>query len=185
MALDRVVKDIVESARLEADALIESAEKERAAILTDTDERISKIRKTKEKELEDALRRLRRQEISSAELEAKKIVLNKKKEILDRSFEETLNELSSMPLTEKRRIYSKSVASAQKGIPRPRAICPRGEKDLLAGTLDLTSVTETDMETGLILENADGSIRLDYRFRILLEGIWERELRQISNILFG
>ncbi len=185
MALDKVVKDIIESARREANALIERGEEERETILRDADEKNLKLRKAQEKELEEALKRLRRQEISSAELEAKKIVLNKKKEILDRTFEETLTELSKMPSSDKKRVYRKSIDAAKSVIPRPKVFCPQGEAGLLAGISGMASINEVDMETGLILENEDGSMRLDYRFRTILESIWEQELRNVSEILFG
>jgi V/A-type H+-transporting ATPase subunit E len=185
MALDKVVKDITDSARREADALIERAEEEKKAILGESEEQISKMRKAQEKELEDALKRLRRQEISSAELEAKKIVLNKKKEILDRTFEEALSELSAMPSNDKARVYRKSIDAAKTVIPRPKVFCPRGESGLLNGIPGLGDISEMDTEAGLILETEDGSVRLDYRFRTILEGIWEQELKEISEILFG
>jgi V/A-type H+-transporting ATPase subunit E len=41
------------------------------------------------------------------------------------------------------------------------------------------------MGPGLILESKDGTERVDYTFKTILEGIWEKELRDISNILFG
>lgn len=185
MALDKVVGEIVESARREAAALIQSAEKEREEILSEADEQIARMRKAREKELEEALRRLRRQEISSAELEAKKIVLNKKKEILDRTFAETLIELFAMPSNEKKRIYRKIVEVGRKTITRPRVYCAQGEAKLLEGIEGIQEVVEKEMEPGLILENEDGSIRLDYRFRTILQDLWEKELRRISEILFG
>ena len=185
MALDKVVKDIIDSARREAEALIRSAEEEKASILGDAEEKISQMRKAQEKELEETLKRLRRQEISSAELEAKKIVLNKKKEILDRTFEEALSELSAIPPSDKQRIYRKSIEAAKTTIPSPKVYCPKGDGALLAGVQGLSSIEEVEMEAGLILENEDGSVRLDYRFRNILEVIWERELKQVSAILFG
>lgn len=185
MALDKVVNEIVESARREATALIQSAEKERDEILSEADEQIARMKKAKEKELEEALKRLRRQEISSAELEAKKIVLNKKKEMLDRTFTETLVELLAMPSSEKKRIYRKIVEIGRKTIPRPRVYCAIGEAKLLDGIEGILEVVETEMEPGLILENEDGSIRLDYRFRTILQDLWEKELRRVSDILFG
>ena len=185
MALDKVVKDIIDSARREADALIERAEEEKKAILGESEEQISKMRKAQEKDLEDTLKRLRRQEISSAELEAKKIVLNKKKEILDRTFEEALSELSAMPSNDKARVYRKSIEAAKTVIPRPNVFCPRGDSGLLNGIQGLAAVNEMDIEAGLILENEDGSVRLDYRFKTILEGIWEQELKEVSEILFG
>ncbi|HUV25048.1 MAG TPA: V-type ATP synthase subunit E family protein [Methanomassiliicoccales archaeon] len=185
MALDKVVKDIIDSARREADALIERAEEEKKAILGESEEQISKMRKAQEKDLEDTLKRLRRQEISSAELEAKKIVLNKKKEILDRTFEEALSELSAMPSNDKARVYRKSIDAAKAAFPRPKVFCPRGDSGLLNGIQGLAAVNEMDIEAGLILENEDGSVRLDYRFKTILEGIWEQELKEVSEILFG
>jgi len=185
MALDKVVKDILDSARMEANKLSEEAEKEKAAILRAADGEITKKRRVKEKELQEALRRLTRQEISSAELEAKRLVLSAKKEVFDRVFEETLREIESMGPQEKAEAYCKICSSAKSLVPRPRVICPRGESNLLSGCAESGSVRESDMESGLILESEDGTIRLDYRFRTILEGIWERELRNVSNMLFG
>jgi V/A-type H+-transporting ATPase subunit E len=184
MALDKVANDILENARKEADLRIQEAEKERAKILQESDQKIEKTRKAEEKELQDALTRMRRQELSSAELEAKKIVLNKRKDILNQTFEEMLKELSAMDNKEKSALYHKMVADGKKIIHKPKVFVPKGEADLLAGLKGCESLTETDMGSGLILENADGSVRLDYRFKTILESIWERELKSISNTLF-
>jgi len=185
MALDKVIKDILESARVETDKLVKEAEKEQSALLREADEAAAKRRRAQERELEETLRRLRRQEISSAELEAKKIVLNAKKEILDKAFEQTLREISLMPPEDKSRVYRKVLESASRSFPRPKVVCPRKESPLLAGIPGLGSVVEGDMEPGLILESEDGSVRLDFRFRTILEGLWEREMKNVSTILFG
>lgn len=184
MALDKVANEILENAKQEGDLRIQEAEKERARILQEADQKIERMRKADEKELQDALLRMRRQELSSAELESKKIVLNKRKDILNRTFDEMLEELSTMPPAEKSAFYKKILAEGTKIIPMPRVFCPKGEADLLAGISDYESLTETDMESGLILENKDGTVHLDLRFRTLLETIWEKELKDISTVLF-
>ncbi len=185
MALDKVIRDILDNARMEANKLAEEAEKERTAILRAAEEEIAKKRKLREREAHETLRRLTRQEISSAELEAKRIVLNAKKEILDAVFSETLREIESMDPRNKAEAYRNIYRKAKSLIQQPRVMCPRGESGLLAGCADGEKVTEVDMGPGLILESDDGTIRLDYRFRAILEGIWEKELRNVSNILFG
>jgi V/A-type H+-transporting ATPase subunit E len=185
MALDKVANDILESGRKEAYKRIQEAEKERARILQETDQKIEKMQKVEEKELQEALRRMRRQELSSAELEAKKIVLNKKKEILDRAFEEILRELSSMDPKEKANLYKKSIANGKKVIHHPKVYVPKHEGDLLAGTRGCDSINETEMDSGVILGSEDGTVRLDFRFRTILEGIWERELKSVSDTLFA
>jgi V/A-type H+-transporting ATPase subunit E len=185
MALDKVVGNILENANKEAASLVATAEKERASILQQAEETIANKKKAQEKELEIALKRLRQQEISSAELEAKRIVLNAKKEILDRSLAETLKELESMPAADKSRIYSKIMADAKKSISRPKVLCPRGETGLVPREHDIASVTEADMGAGLVLESQDGTIRLDYRFSTILSSVWEKEMKNVSNVLFG
>jgi V/A-type H+-transporting ATPase subunit E len=184
MALDKVANEILESAKQEGNLRIQEAEKERARILQETDLKIEKMQKAEEKDLQDALLRMRRQELSSAELEAKRIVLNQRKDMLNRTFEEMLAELSAMAPAEKSALYKKILAEGKKVIPMPRVFCPKGEADLLAGLRGCESLTETDMDAGLILENKDGTVRLDLRFRTLLESIWEKEQRDIAAILF-
>jgi len=184
MALDKVVENILSSAQMEADKRVQDAEKERARILQETDQKIDKMRKAEEKELQEALLRMRRQELSSAELEAKKIVLNKRKEILNQTFGELLKEFSKMDPKDKSALYKKILADGKKVIHHPKVYCPKGEADLLSGLRGCASLTETDMEPGLILESEDGTVRLDFRLRTILEGIWEKELKNVSNILF-
>jgi V/A-type H+-transporting ATPase subunit E len=76
------------------------------------------------------------------------------------------------------------LVDGKKIIHRPKVFCPEGEADLLAGLRGCDSLTEIDMSPGLILENEDGSVRLDYRFKTILDSIWNREMKTISNMLF-
>jgi len=185
MALDKVVGDILESARRDADQLIRSAEKEKTSILQLAQENATSKQKERDKQLEEALKRLRQQETSSAELEAKRIILNARKELLDRAFREVLQDLAKMSDAEKGQLYGRIMARGSKVIPNPKVYCPKGEGRLLSGIPGVGSAQETDMGAGLVLESMDGMVRLDYRFKTILEGIWEKELKNVSNLLFG
>jgi V/A-type H+-transporting ATPase subunit E len=183
MALDKVVEGISESAKKDASHLLASAEKEKSSILQLANENIANKRKEREKQLEESVRRLRQQEISSAELDAKRIVLNAKKEVLDKAFQETLAELSRLSDADKARLYGTILSKGTKAIPQPKIHCPKGETKFI--TPGLGAVQEMDMEQGLILESKDGMVLLDYRFKNILDGVWEKELKNTSNILFG
>jgi len=185
MALDEVIESVMESAKQKAEALQQEAEKERAAILKQADDKIAAKRLAQQKELEAALKRLRQQEISSAELEAKRIVLNAKKDVMDRSFQVALDSLLSMDEGNRGRMYRKILENGKTVIRSPKVYCPRGDARLISGVAGLGKVEETDMEPGLILEDASGKVRLDYRFRVVLEGVWDKELKNVSNVLFG
>lgn len=185
MALDNVVGQILDSANKDADKLIQEAEKEKATILQQADENIAVKKKAQEKELELALVRLKQQELSSAELEAKRVVLNAKKEVLDETFRETLKELNAMTAAEKARVYGKIIVKGQSIIKSPKVYCPKGDASLLGSATGVRAIIEKDMEPGLIIESEDGSISLDFRFKTILEGVWEKELKNVSNVLFG
>jgi V/A-type H+-transporting ATPase subunit E len=185
MALDNVVGQILDSANKDAEKLIQDAEKERAAILQQADENIAAKKKVQDKDLEQALIRLKQQELSSAELEAKRIVLNARKEVLDEAFRETLKELNAMSASEKTKVYAKIISKGQSTIHSPKVYCPKGDASLLGSASGVRAVIEREMEPGLILESEDGSISLDYRFKTILEGVWDKELKNVSNVLFG
>jgi V/A-type H+-transporting ATPase subunit E len=185
MALDEVIGNITEGAQAQAKALIQEAEKEKASILQQADEKVSAKRLAQQKELEVALKRLKQQEISSAELEAKRIVLNAKKDVLDRSFQVALSSLLNMDEGNRSRMYRKILDVGKTVIKSPKVYCPRGESKLISGVAGLGMVEEIDMEAGIILEDVSGTVRLDYRFRVLLESVWDKELKNVSNILFG
>jgi len=185
MALDEVINNITESAQAKAGELIQGAEREKADILKQADDKVTAKRLTQQKELEVTLKRLKQQEISSAELEAKRIILNAKKDVLDKSFQVALSSLLNMDEGNRGRMYRKILDGGKTVIRSPKVYCPRGESKLISGVTGLSSVVETDMEAGLVLEDADGKVRLDYRFRVLLESVWDKELKNVSNILFG
>jgi V/A-type H+/Na+-transporting ATPase subunit E len=185
MALDNVVGQILESANKEADTLIHEAEKERTSILKQADEQVATKQKVEQKDLEQTLVRMRQQELSSAELEAKRVTLNAKKQVLDNTFQSTLKELGSLGPEDKARIYQRILVKGVATIPNAKVYCPKGDSKYVTGTAGIKSIEERDMEPGLVLESVDGTVSLDYRFKTILEGVWEKELKNVSNILFG
>jgi vacuolar-type H+-ATPase subunit E/Vma4 len=60
-----------------------------------------------------------------------------------------------------------------------------GEKANLKGLKVSSVVEDEDIGGGLILENEDGSVLIDMQFRTILSGIWDKELKSLSDILFG
>lgn len=185
MALDRVKEDIIRSAEESVRAINAERDAEIARIRAEADAVISDLKTKEEKRLREALEQLVRQELSSAELESKKIVLEKKKAILAQAFDEALAELeSSTPAVRKKR-YQKMVGSAKKVIKEPKAYCAKGET-IKAEDIGVSSLTKTDAVTGgLILESKDGTVQVDMQYRTILQTVWDSEMKKLSDILFG
>ncbi len=185
MALENVVKDIMEAAEAQAAALRSEGEAEAAKLLAEADESVSELKEKEGKRLEETIGRLHRQELSSAELESKKIVLSKKKEILDRSYEETLAALLASDAKAKKKYYGMMVDAAKQVLENPKAYCPPGEAKNLKGLDVSEAVEDPAIEGGLVLESADGSVQLDMQFGSILRSVWENEMKALSDILFG
>ncbi len=185
MALDSVTKEIQASAEAQIARIQKEQADEIKAINEQADAQIADMKKTQDKRVAEAKETLARQERSSAELESKKLVLSKKKEILAEAFESALAELEAMPADKKLAYYKAMVASAKDIIPEPKAFI--SEKDKCpAADLGVKSVEKDPrISAGLILQSEDGKFEVDMQYRVLLQNIWDSNLKQLSDILFG
>jgi V/A-type H+-transporting ATPase subunit E len=185
MALDDVKLEISKSAEQSAAAIMAEADAEIAKIMAQADAEISAMKEKEDKRLAESVERLKRQEISSAELESKKIVLAKKKEILNKAFAETLASLEAAPEKEKTAMYKKMVASAKDVIADPKVYVP-ADSTATAKGLGVSEVVKTDkIASGIMLENADGTLMVDMQYKTILQTVWDREMKALYDILFG
>ena len=185
MALESVTKEIEVAAQASAAKIRKDMEAEIEAINAETEAQISEMKEKQDKKVKEAVDALTRQGRSSAELESKKIVLSKKKEVLNRAFEVALADLESMPANKKLAYYKAMVASAKKIIPEPKALISVNDK-FTAADLGVKTVEPTSkVSSGLILQSEDGKIEVDMQYSVLLKSIWDSNVRQVSDILFA
>ncbi|MCQ2085933.1 MAG: hypothetical protein MJY54_00655 [archaeon] len=185
MALDAVKLEIDKSADETVAAIMSKADAEVSEITSSADAEVSAIDERWKKKLKDMIEHLRRQELSSAELESKRIVLAKKKEILSKLFVETLRSLESASKETKLAQYRKMI-NASKSMVKGSRVRVSPEEKITAGDLGVSSlIKDSKILGGIILENEDGSIRIDMQYATILQAIWNREVKKLSDILFG
>ena len=77
------------------------------------------------------------------------------------------------------------IASAASVIENPTVYVPAGSS-VSAADLGVSKVVPREgIVSGIILENADGTLQIDMQYRTILQTIWDRELKSLSDILFG
>ncbi|MDR0888058.1 MAG: hypothetical protein LBM39_02600 [Candidatus Methanoplasma sp.] len=185
MALDTVTKEIVASADKSVAEINAQRDAEVAVIKAEAEAAIAEINEKEDKRLREAVERLKRQELSSAELESKKIVLSKKKEILAKAFDSVLADLEAAPEAEKLEHYKQMVKSAKAVIGAPRAFISKNDK-FTAKELGAKSVeVDPRVRSGIILQSEDGTIEVDLQYETILREIWDREIKTVSDTLFG
>jgi len=115
----------------------------------------------------------------------KKIVLSKKKEILAKAFDTVLDNLESAPCDKKLEQYKAMVESAKTVIDTPKALVSKND-DFTAEQLGVSSVeVDSRIRSGIILQSKDGTVEVDMQYETLLQTIWDREIKHLSDILFG
>lgn len=183
MGLDIVVKDIQEGARAEVSRIKAEGDAKASEIINEAKELQKKMLGDSLAKAEEDLQNLHQQVISSANLEVKRITLNKRKELLDKVYSQTVEAIKSMPASKKeellKHIISKHEASGA------RIYSSKELEGLVKKLTSLTYAGNIDCIGGVVVENEDRTIRLDFTYDSILEYVYERSLKQISDILYG
>ncbi|KAF5414504.1 MAG: V-type ATP synthase subunit E [Candidatus Methanogaster sp.] len=189
MGLENVVSDILKSAKAEVSAIEADRDGEVSSIVEEAKRTGERITGEKVASAEEAAVRIRKQEISGANLEVRRMMLNTRKEILDetqRQTAERLHELDTKSLLRSLvRAHSGEatlIYSSRQDQPVVEGLCDELLEDKLT---KLEYVSNIDCMGGIVLETEDEAVRLDYTFDTIIGEVSERSMKQISNILFG
>lgn len=183
MGLEIVVKDIQEGARAEVSRIQAEGDAKASEIINEAKDIQKKTLGDSLAKAEEDLQNLHQQVISSANLEVKRITLNKRKDLLDKVYSQTVEKIKSMPVSKKEELLKSILSKYETSGARVYA-----SKDSEAIVKKLTSLSyagNIDSIGGIVLENEDGTVRLDFTYDSILKNVYERSLKQISDILYG
>ena len=183
MGLEIVKEEILSSAKSQATALIAEARKEANKIMKEAEKKIEEMKEKSEAETKRILDTIKRQELTSAELENKKILLESKKQVIEGIFSEAKKRLEKLD-DKKREEYTKKLFEKIRLDIEPQYIyCSKKDAKFLKG-LNVEPIDIINISGGLIAENKEKTIRVDYSFDTMLQSIKEGELENINKILF-
>jgi V/A-type H+-transporting ATPase subunit E len=182
MGLENVVNDILEQAKSEVATIEAEAQAEVDAIINKAKAKANTILTESQAEVEANIQRKLKQEKSSAQLEIKRAALNAKKDILDSVYLSARETIKSFP-PEKNASMLKAILDKY-GSDGTRVYSNERDAKLVRELTDLIFTGEIDCIGGLIIENYDGSVRLDYTFDRILDDVSEKTLKPVSDILF-
>ncbi len=185
MGLEQVVQEILKRGENKRAEIISKGEKER-------DEQIEVAKKSIEENTRKAnertkgmIEQMQQQELSSAELESKRALLEAEKQVMEELREKVLEDLADYPSEKRKRMYSKLVNNARKELGECVVYGRKSDLSLLRLPAGMTSGDPIETSGGLIFESKDKTVRLDYRFESILEDVWSRKIREIYTELFG
>ncbi|MCZ7393927.1 MAG: V-type ATP synthase subunit E [Candidatus Methanoperedens sp.] len=183
MGLDAIVGEIKAKGRAEADKISEETSFEVSKIIAEAQASASKLKAAKEEAVRKEIDRLRQQELSSANLEVKKGILNARKEILDEVFEAAKEAVKKLPAEKNQKLLKSIIEKNQNN--NARIYSRSKDKQVVKKLTKLEHAAEIDCIGGVVIENVDGTEVLDFKYDTILKNVSEQSLKQVSDILFG
>jgi len=185
MGLEKVIQDIQQRGEAKKQEIVSLGEKERDAQIKAAEKKARDERAKATARVEATLSQMEQQELSSAELEAKRVLLEAERKVMEELKEQVLDELSNYPADRRKKLYAKLVSNAKKELVRGSVYSNKADKPLLQLPPGMTFGGVIEGKGGLVFESEDKTVRLDYRFESILDDLWNAEMREIYMKLFG
>ena len=183
MGLEKVIEKIEKEGEQEIRRIDHEAEMQAHEILASAKQKADELSIKKTAEWKKHLEHLRIQERSIAELEAKKIRLNAEKDMLDATYQECLDALSTLP---HKKILSVLLEKIKKELPEAVYIYSNKRDESIVRSLSTSLKYEGTIECigGVVIENEDKTLRLDYRYESIASNVWNSYLKELASLLF-
>ena len=190
MSLDTVVEDIREEARARADELIENAETEADEIVSSAEEDAERIRQERKAEVERTIEQERDRSLSSAKLEAKQERLEARRDLLAEVRTEVERALTELDGDRREELTEAVLESALAEFDDETVVVRGREEDaelleaLLSDVEDASVGDAYDCLGGVVVEGEGSRVKVNNTFDSLLEEVWNRHLKELSDTLF-
>ncbi|MCS7121746.1 MAG: V-type ATP synthase subunit E [Archaeoglobaceae archaeon] len=188
MPLEPVLEEIVKKGEEVVKKIMQETETEVNKILMEAKEEAKKILEKTRSDTEKEIDALRRQEISSLNLELKRALLNKQKEIVEQVFSIVKQRILEMNAETKKKLLKNLISkNAKAGM---KIYCRKGDEDIVKSLLkelklNVVFAGNIDCLGGVVLEDPRGEIRINLTFDQFFSRVYEQKMSEVSKILFG
>ena len=183
MGLDSVLEEITKEGRAKIEEIRQEARNEADKILKEAEREVEELLEKAKQEAEREAERRKRQEISATNLEVKRRLLTKKKEVLDEVLERLREKIANLPEKERKKLLKAILQKhGDKGV---KVYCSERDQKEVKKLSKLEVAGTIECIGGVILENEDGSVRLNYTFDEILQQVYEKNIKEVSERLFG
>lgn len=183
MGLDAIVEEIKAKGKAEANRINQETDNEVSRILADAQSQAAKIKAARQEAAKKDIETLRLQELSGANLEVKRAMLNARKELLDEVNEKAKEAVSQLPADKNLKVLKSVIEKNQAN--NSRISSNKKDEPAVRKLTKLTYSGNINCIGGVIIENENRTEYLDLRYETILKKVSEKSLKQVSDILFG
>lgn len=178
MGLEKVIERIEEEGAEKITGILQDAERQAAEILRAAQKTLDALSLKRKQESEKQMETWRMQERSGMEIEAKKIRLNAEKDILNQTYQECLAALQSLP---HEKMLSSLLKKVKEEMPEAAVIYSNKRDEGLVRSLSrLTHGGTMECLGGIVVENTDRTVKLDYQYETIAASVWDQYLKGIA-----
>jgi V/A-type H+-transporting ATPase subunit E len=192
MSLDTVVEDIRDEARARAEEIRQDAESEADDVIAEAEADAEDIREQREREVERTIEQEREQKLSSAKLEAKQERLEARRDALEDVRDTVEDEIAGLEGDDREELTRALLDAASTEFEDDDDVSVYGRSededlltDLVADYDGFAYAGEYDGLGGVVVESESSRIRVNNTFDSVLDDVWQDNLREISDRLFG
>ena len=183
MGLEIVLNDITEGAKADVQRINDEAKTTSDLIIEEARQASKEALGSRLAEVEERLEQQRQQVLSSASLEVKRIVLNRRKSLLDQVYDQALEQVKNLPAG-KDEEYLKVLIEANES-DGYRIFSNEKSENFVKKNSSLEYGGNINCIGGIVIENEEGTVRLDFTYDVILKIAYDRSLKSISDILNG
>ncbi|MCJ2555226.1 MAG: hypothetical protein LN410_03390, partial [Candidatus Thermoplasmatota archaeon] len=182
MSLEQMIEEIRQQGQREFDEILEAARQERERMLSEVQAKGEEFRNERLRQAEEQGARERVREMARAELEARKALLQAQKEVLDEVRDAARDRLRA--LDDDERLLKSLVEQNQGDLEGGLVRCNERDVKTLRRLTGNEVLGDLDILGGFVIESQAGDRRIDLTFDTFLDGLWERAVRDVADILW-
>ena len=183
MGLTEVKNQIVDEARKQRELLLLSAEEESRKLLHEAQKQVDIYEHDAQTHAQKMITAVERRELAAADFDGRRLLLDKKKEIMNRVLILTKEELAHISSEQRKKIIEKLLIYAKKDIDVGTIYVNKADKDHIKDKS--ITIKTSDIIGGLVAETGDGRVSLDLSFDSALASVREKYLQELSGVLFS
>ena len=184
VSLEKVSDEIISTAKIEADSLKNTARKEAESIMQSVNKNIEEKQSIADRQTQNILDAMAKKELASAKLEEKRLVLDAKKDVIEKVYEGLEKKIIAIDKKTKEKAYSKLVKNAKQEFEPAYMYARKEDLAIVKKLAKNAKVLEEDLLGGIIFENAERTVRLDKSFDSVLATLKSENIKDVSEMLF-
>lgn len=189
MGLETIEADIRKKTEEKVNSTISDAKKSSGEVINKAKEQIFELKKTRALEIQKVVKEYREREIAQANLNARKLVLDAKREAIESLYAKIEERILQIGTAEKKEILKALIEKGKNELQGARYIFSNAsDKTLVEGLASAAGLKfggVVECKGGVIVESESREVRVDYTYESLLVDFRKNSIEEVASQLFG